>query len=121
MVNERKRMGAFMKLFEDIVARLDRIEARIGERSFEPMSCVEAAKYLKVSPSHIYRLTSQGCIPHYKPNGKKIYFSKEDLDRWIKHGRVLTKEEIGEVADIWLSKSGRGQRSRRAAPRPSKV
>jgi excisionase family DNA binding protein len=121
MVNEREGMGAFMKLFEDIVARLDRIEARIGERSFEPMTCGEAAKYLKVSPSHIYRLTSQGCIPHYKPNGKKIYFNKEDLDGWIKHGRVLTKEEISEVADLWLSRNGRGRRSTIEATRPSKM
>jgi excisionase family DNA binding protein len=105
-------MGLFRSMFEEILSRLDRIEEKINDASFQLMTCEEAAKYLKVSQSHIYKLTSQDRIPHYKPAGKKIYFSKEDLDGWIKNGRVLTKEEIGEVADVWLSRSGRGRRSR---------
>ena len=29
---------------------------------------------------------------HYKPNGKTIYFSKEELVEWIKKHPVKTKE-----------------------------
>ena len=31
-------------------------------------------------------------IPHYKPNGKTIYFSKEELVEWIKKHPVKTKD-----------------------------
>ena len=107
-----RSMGLFMSMFKEILSRLDRIEEKVNGASFQLMSCQEAASYLKVSKSHIYKLTSQDQIPHYKPNGKKVYFNKGDLDAWIKHGRVLTKEEVSEVADVWLSRSGRGRRSR---------
>jgi excisionase family DNA binding protein len=105
-----KSMGLFMSMFKEILSRLDRIEEKINGASFQVMSCEEAAKYIKVSKSHIYKLTSQDLIPYYKPSGKKLYFNKGDLDGWIKHGRVLTKDEISEVADVWLSRSGRGRR-----------
>ena len=112
-----RTMGLFMSMFKDILTRLDRIEEKINGASFQLMSCEEAAKYLKVSKSHIYKLTSQNQIPYYKPHGKKIYFNKGDMDGWIKHDRVLTKDEISEVADVWLSRSGRGRGPRMESTR----
>ncbi len=50
------------------------------------MSVKEAAYYLSMSISALYKLTASGAIPHYKPNGKKIFFDKEELDAWIKRG-----------------------------------
>ena len=116
-----RSMGLFMSMFKDILTRLDRIEEKMNGASFQLMSCEEAAQYLKVSKSHIYKLTSQDQIPYYKPNGKKIYFNKGDLDGWIKHGRVLTKDEISEVADVWLSRSGRGRRPKTESTRTLKT
>lgn len=46
----------------------------------------EAAKYLDVSTSLIYQLTSQKRVKFYKPNGSsRVYFTKEDLDKYIKN------------------------------------
>jgi excisionase family DNA binding protein len=56
----------------------------------------EAAKYLNISEAYLYRLTSESAIPHYKPSGKKIYFSKRDLDNWLHRNRVKSREEIAE-------------------------
>ena len=44
----------------------------------------KACKYLGLSKSTLYKLTMNGDIPHYKPTGKKIYFSKNELDNWVK-------------------------------------
>ncbi len=44
----------------------------------------KACKYLGLSKSTLYKLTMNGEIPHYKPTGKKIYFSKNELDNWVK-------------------------------------
>ena len=54
----------------------------------------EGCKYLGISTSHGYKLTSAGKIGHYKP-GKKIYFHKADLDNFMQESRVKT---VGEMA-----------------------
>jgi excisionase family DNA binding protein len=36
----------------------------------------EIAAYTGLSKSHLYKLTSSGGIPCYKPQGKHIYFNK---------------------------------------------
>jgi len=52
----------------------------------------EASVFLDASKSQLYKLTRTFAIPHYKPNGKTIYFSKEELVEWIKKHPVKTKE-----------------------------
>jgi excisionase family DNA binding protein len=59
-----------------------------------PMRLEEAAKYLGVSKSHLYKLTSKSEIPHYKPSGKTIYFCRKDLDTWALRRRVASREEV---------------------------
>ncbi|CAA7386967.1 helix-turn-helix domain-containing protein [Chryseobacterium fistulae] len=63
----------------------------------EILSFKEALAYLDVSPSLLYKLTSQRSISYSKPNGGKIYFKKMELDSWMlqneaKSNRVLEKE-----------------------------
>ncbi|MDX9694526.1 MAG: helix-turn-helix domain-containing protein [Bacteroidales bacterium] len=42
----------------------------------------EAAEYLSISKSDLYKRTSQGTLKFKKP-GKHIYFLKKDLDEYI--------------------------------------
>jgi excisionase family DNA binding protein len=67
------------------------------QRENKPMTIEEAAKFLSLSKSHIYKLTSRGEIPHYKPTGKRIYFFRDDLIDFLKAGRVRTNTEIREA------------------------
>jgi len=60
----------------------------------KPLNMEEAADFLDISKSHLYKLTSRGEIPHYKPTGKRIYFFPQDLIAYLKKGRVKTAEEI---------------------------
>lgn len=50
------------------------------------------------SKGHIYRLTSSQEIPHYKPNGRNIYFKKDEIEEWLLQNRILTTEEINSKA-----------------------
>lgn len=43
----------------------------------------EAAIYLGIAKSTLYKLTACKLIPFSKPNGKKIYFSKIRLEEWV--------------------------------------
>ena len=59
----------------------------------------EAAEYLKVSESQIYKLTHNRIIPHHKPTGKLIYFHKTDLDNFRLSNRVKSDQELQDLAD----------------------
>ena len=53
----------------------------------------EAAEYLGISKSYLYKLTMQRKIPHYKPFGKFNYFDRNELEEWAKSVRVTTVNE----------------------------
>lgn len=63
-----------------------------------PLNIDEAAEFLGLSKSHLYKLTSSGKLPHYKPGGKTLYFLQSDLLDYIKSGRVKTADEIEKEA-----------------------
>jgi len=56
-----------------------------AERGY--MSVEEVARYLDMSVSTVYKLTSDGTLPHYKPKGKKLYFKRSELDSWVMRGK----------------------------------
>lgn len=60
----------------------------------EIMSVDDAGFFLGISKSHIYRLTSERILPHFKPHNKVIYFKRSELIAWIEKGRVQTKDEL---------------------------
>ena len=63
------------------------------------------AKYLDLKQSTIYALTCRKEIPHYK-RGKKLYFKKSEIDKWIETGRVLTNTDLDAIAERVHSKKG---------------
>ena len=66
----------------------------------------EAAAYLGVSKSYIYRLTSRNEIPCYKPLGKMCYFDRSELEEWIRSNRAATGAEISQQAQSYCIKKG---------------
>ena len=48
----------------------------------------EAAKFLMVSKSSLYKCTMKRQINFFKPGGKKILFKKSDLVSFIEAGRI---------------------------------
>lgn len=62
------------------------------------LSFTEVASYTGLSKSYLYKLTSSGTIPHYKPNGKIIFFEKAELDKWLLSNRAQTSDEAEDAA-----------------------
>ena len=54
----------------------------------------EVINYTGFSQKQIYKLTSTRAIPHYKPRGRKLFFKKDEIDKWITQGRVKTQTEL---------------------------
>ena len=75
---------------EEIIERLNAIERKLDELAVankDVLNLKEAAKYLNVSCSHLYKLTSAKEIPHYKPRGKQVFFERKELDKWLLQNR----------------------------------
>ena len=85
---------------DDILERLKSIERKLEELAVlnkETLTLKEAAKYLDLSCSHLYKLTYSKQIPHYKPRGKNVFFEKRELDKWLLQNRQATKAEIEQT------------------------
>jgi excisionase family DNA binding protein len=92
----------------EILERLERIELALAASTAKPLTTEEAAEYLRISTSHLYKLTSKGKIPHYKPEGKKVYFEKSELDAWLLRKPVKTRAEIDRAASAYTMKGVTG-------------
>jgi excisionase family DNA binding protein len=91
-----------------ILSKLTAIERLLeANNQTKPLTLPEAATFLNLSESNLYKLTSERRIPHFKPNGKKIYFDKSELVQWIKHKPTRTREETEEKAASYIV-SGKG-------------
>jgi excisionase family DNA binding protein len=93
-----------------ILEKLESIERMLIEQNMlkkEVLNFNETAEYLEVSHSHLYKLTSTATIPAYKPNGKKLYFNRKELDVWLLSNKQVSTDEIGQQADEFQMKSGR--------------
>jgi excisionase family DNA binding protein len=82
---------------DEVMKILKRIEAQLESQSPKPLTMAEAAQYLGISMTYLYRITSRGQIPHFKPGGKKNYFLKSDLDNWLLRNRVRSIDELDEL------------------------
>ena len=72
----------------------------------EVLTSDEAAKYMGVSKSYLYKLTMMKQIPHYKPMGKLCYFNRLELEQWLQSNRVSTSTEISQQTQTYCMKKG---------------
>jgi excisionase family DNA binding protein len=94
----------------DILEMLKSIERKLDELAAlnkDVLNFKEAAKYLDVSLSHLYKLTSAKEIPHYKPRGKQVFFERKELDKWLLQNRQTTKAEMEQAAIDYVVKGGK--------------
>jgi len=95
---------------EEFIKKLKSIERKLDELAVankEVLNLKEAARYLNVSCSHLYKLTSAKEIPHYKPRGKQVFFERKELDKWLLQNRQTTKAEIEQTAIDYVVKGGK--------------
>ncbi len=63
----------------------------------------EVAAYTGLSKSYLYKLTCSGGIPCYKPQGKHIYFNKQEIDQWLLQNRKATTKELEDKAATFVT------------------
>jgi excisionase family DNA binding protein len=94
--------------------QLARIERLLAAQK-ETLTLEEASAYSGISKSYLYKLTSLGSIPHYKPEGKMIYFDRDELNAWLKRNPVKTTQQIAEEASAYVSMNAKPVRKKAAS------
>ena len=89
------------KQVAELQKRVDVLED-ILDSSKEVLTVEEAAKFMGMARSSLYKMTCEQSIPFYRPNGKMIYFEKADILSWIRRNRVYTQEEIDAEARLHM-------------------
>lgn len=78
---------------------------RTGEQTGEPcyaakeiLNLEEAATFLGIAKSTLYKMTHLNQLPYFKPSGKLIFFEKKKLIEWVRGAKSMSVEEIKEEA-----------------------
>ena len=93
------------KLIADLQKRVETLEDML-DAGKEVLTVEEAAKFMGMARSSLYKMTSDQTIPFYRPNGKMIFFEKSDILSWIRKNRVSSREENEEEARLHMRKLG---------------
>ena len=83
--------------FTDLQSRVQTLE-NLCYSAKEVLNLEEAANFLGIAKSTLYKMTHENRIPFYKPAGKLIYFEKSVLLEWIRSNRIMSEAEIQEEA-----------------------
>lgn len=83
-----------------------KVAERAAYATKEVLTSEEAAKYMGISMSYLYKLTMRQQIPHYKPMGKMCYFNRHELEEWLQSNRVSSSDEISRKAQAYCMKKG---------------
>ncbi|MDR1248094.1 MAG: helix-turn-helix domain-containing protein [Treponema sp.] len=70
----------------------------------KPLTVSEAANYLSLAKTYIYKLVSQGKLTAFNPGGRRLYFRREDLENYVLQGRRYPSEELLVQADAILNR-----------------
>lgn len=90
-----------MLTLQDLSNQLERVEMLTAIRAKTILNLDEAVAFTGFSKGHLYRLTSQREIPHYKKN-RKLYFKKTELEAWLLEEKIETSASIESQATTYV-------------------
>ncbi len=77
--------------------RIEVLESTLNA-SKEVLTLEEAALFMGLSKSSLYKMTHKHELPFFRPNGKLIYFEKSELLKWMRQNRTMSEAETNDVA-----------------------
>ena len=93
---------------ERILAELAQIKAYSLLGAKNVLNFDDVVLLTGLSKSHLYKLTCTRQIPHYKPNGKQVYFDRAEVEAWMRQNRVNTQMEAEQQATDYVVTGKKG-------------
>jgi excisionase family DNA binding protein len=87
--------------------------APVREAPKEIMTVAEAAQYCGYTKGSLYVMAHKRKIPYHKPAGGRVVFFREELDKFLRRGRVRADYEALEESAAILNGERRRRRNRR--------
>ena len=95
-----------IKMEEAILKQLADIRSYSLLAAKNVLSIDDVALLTGLSKSYVYKLTCRKEIPYYKPNGKLIYFDRQEIENWMRRNKVNSVDEAEQVAAKYLLEKG---------------
>ena len=97
------RIYSKIEKIEELLVKSQSLSVKHSE---EFLTVEEAASFLRLSVPTIYGLISRNAIPSMK-RSKRVYFSKTELENYLKEGKKKSSEELIKETDLFiLNKKG---------------
>lgn len=77
----------------ELQERVNRLE-NLCYAAKDVLNLEEAATFLGIAKSTLYKMTHENHLPYFKPSGKLIFFEKKALLDWVRGARAMSEEEI---------------------------
>ncbi len=94
---------------ETLIWKVESHEHRIGimenllRDAKQVLTLEEAALFMGISKSSLYKMTHKHELPFFRPNGKIIYFEKSELLNWMRQNRSMSEAETKAAATKHMS------------------
>ena len=70
----------------------------------------EVVSYTGFSRRYVLKLVGLRRIPAFKPNGKSLFFRRDELEAWLTTGRIKPIAEIDAEAQAYCNKNREGRK-----------
>jgi excisionase family DNA binding protein len=98
-----------MSTHDEILQRVEKKIDKLGEYLLNQKTALtleEASAYTGLSRSYLYKLTSTGQVPCFRPRGKMVYFDRTELDKWLLRDQISEEVEIKAATHVVLNREG---------------
>lgn len=81
-----------------ILKKLNQLEILIVSTAKQILTVEDLINYTGFSRSYIYKLVHKSVIPYSKPNGKTLFFQKNEIDEWLLQNKSFSNSQIEQKA-----------------------
>jgi excisionase family DNA binding protein len=81
-----------------ILKKLIQLEILIVNTAKQILTVEDLINYTGFSRSYIYKLVHKSVLPYSKPNGKTLFFQKNEIDDWLLRNKSYSVSQLEQKA-----------------------
>ncbi len=86
-----------------IIEKLNKLETLLVSSVKQILTVEDLINYTGFSRSYIYKLVHKNIIPYSKPNGKTLFFQKNEIDTFLLQNKSASISQIEQKAFNYTS------------------
>lgn len=104
-ITQMEEQSNLEQIMQRLDKRLDEIKRLTLLQTKKALTVEDVANLTGYSKAYVYKLTSEGRLPYYKPNGKAIYFDRDEIERYMLSNRVDAVADSAQMAAAYCSRT----------------